>query len=235
MDITVLYEDSEIIICEKPPGVLSQSDRGTNLDMVNRLKSYCREKNPQGGIPYIGLVHRLDRPVGGIMVFAKTPEAAKNLSEQVREHQIEKSYFVILTKDLSSEINSGKTLLENYLVKDSKSNLSKIAIKEDKDAKKASLYYTVLKVMENPEDNGKKLSLVQIDLLTGRHHQIRVQMAAQKGGVWGDTKYNPIYQNKKEWFPIGLYAYRLKLRHPQTEEVLEFQKFPTHKPFNWFK
>lgn len=223
MQLQILHEDRDIIVCIKPPGVPSQSDKTGDFDMVSNVKNYLYKENEK--VPYIGLIHRLDRPVGGIMVFAKTPEAAKNLSEQIRMGQVKKSYLTIITKDLSDEVKKEKTLLTDYLVKDQRNNVSKISNKEDKNAKRAELYYKVLYSKDN-------LSLVEVDLITGRHHQIRIQMAHHMGGIWGDTKYNTHFQNNKGFVHIGLYAYQLHFKHPITNTNLKFKSIPNCDPFN---
>lgn len=214
MDLRILYEDNHIIVCDKPQGISSQSDKTTDYDMVNRLKNYLFEKEEEKGIPYIGLVHRLDKPVGGIMVFAKTPYAAKELSRQVQNRTIKKYYHTIITDDLSEQIGKEPVLLTDYLVKDGKNNISGIADKTDKRGKKAQLMYQVLKV-----DKSKNRSLLEIELLTGRHHQIRVQMAEHFGGILGDSKYNEANQEVKN---ICLYAVRLQFQHPKTKKEMEF-------------
>lgn len=225
--ITILYEDKQIIVCEKPCGVPSQSDKTGDFDMVNRLKNYLFEKEETKGEPYIGLVHRLDRPVGGIMVFAKTPLAAKTLSEQVRNKTFQKWYLAVVEKDLKEIEGKEKILLTDYLVRDGRNNLSKVTTKENKNAKKAELYYQVLQVKDG-------LSLVRVELLTGRHHQIRVQLSAHLGGLYGDTKYNVAAKEKKGWQQIALYASEISFLHPKTKEKMCFKKEPEGEVFERF-
>lgn len=220
MDLNILYEDSQIIVCEKPQGVPVQSDRTTDYDMVNQLKNYIYEKEG-AGLPYIGLVHRLDRPVGGVMVFAKTPAAAKELSRQVQERSMKKFYHTMINGDLSEQLKDGPELLSDYLVKDGRSNLSRITSEKDKNAKKAQLKYKILKILKE-----KELSLVEIELLTGRHHQIRVQMAEHLGGIVGDTKYNKKYREVGGFHRICLYAVRLEFHHPKTKKAMSFSVNP---------
>lgn len=228
MDIKILFEDNHIIVCEKPPGVPSQSDKTSDFDMVNRLKNYVYENGAKAGPPYIGIVHRLDRPVGGIMVFAKTPFATKELSEQIRKSLVKKKYLAVLCGDFSSQVGQDKKLLWNYLVKDGRTNLSRISNDKEKDAKKAELYYRVLRT-------NLKLSLVEVELITGRHHQIRVQMSEHLAGIWGDTKYNTEFQEKKGWNNIALFAYKLEFLHPKTKKVMQFQENPKGEPFTHFQ
>ena len=260
MKLNILYEDSHILVCVKPSGVPSQSDKTADFDMVNRLKNYLYEKGDNKGQYYIGVVHRLDRPVSGIMVFAKTPFSASELSKQIQKKEFTKKYLTVVTADLSNKLGEEKTLLTDYLVKNGRTNLSSITTEKDKNGKKAQLYYTVKKV-----ENG--LSLVEVELLTGRHHQIRVQMKEHLGGVWGDTKYNGdaenivltkttlknadignvSMQNKNEnndenidntstgkkavWKEIALFAYHLEFIHPKTKKKMVFEQLPEKEPF----
>ena len=240
MKLQILYEDSQILVCIKPSGVPSQSDKTADFDMVNRLKNYLYEKGDCKGQPYIGVVHRLDRPVSGIMVFAKTPFAGGELSKQIQKKQFCKKYLAVVTADLSDKIGKEKELLTDYLVKNGRTNLSSITTEKDKNGKKAQLYYTVKNVKEN-------LSLVELELLTGRHHQIRVQLKEHIGGIWGDTKYNAEAENmcinsnenvdnavileKRVWKEIALFAYHLEFLHPKTKKKMVFEQMPEKEPF----
>lgn len=237
MEINILFEDNNIIVCEKPVGVPSQSDKTSDYDMVSRLKNYVHETGQVSGEPYLGIVHRLDRPVGGIMVFAKTPSAAKHLSEQIRLNKVHKKYLAVVTADLSKKVGKEYSLTD-YLVKDGRTNLSKITNKKDKNGKKAELNYKVLESAECEtmleEEGIMKASLIEVTLLTGRHHQIRVQMSNAKLGLWGDTKYNTLYNNYKGWINVALYSYQLSFVHPKTEKLMHFELFPKEAPFNRF-
>ena len=219
--INILYEDAHIIVCEKPAGIPSQADKSSGPDMVNMLKNHVFEKEET--VPYIAVVHRLDRPVGGVMVYAKTPFAAKELSRQISSHSIEKRYLAVVTNDLSEEI--GKQIyLEDYLKKDGRTNTSEIVSPEEKEAKKAELYYTPLKVTDGT-------TLIKVHLLTGRHHQIRVQMKAHTGGLLGDRKYNEKETEKADSMlgvkiPLMLYAYFLEFTHPKTKKKMKFEHIP---------
>ena len=195
MKVPIIYEDSHVIVCEKPVGMLVQSDRSMDVDMVNELKNYLYEKQTEKKEPYLGLVHRLDRPVGGVLVFGKTPVAAKSLSSQVSGEQVgknplpkmEKKYYAVVDKDLSDKLGEEAQELVDYLVKDARTNTSKITNANDKNGKKAVLYYQVLAVTK--DEQGYPVSLTEVTLKTGRHHQIRVQMAGNQMPLWGDTKY----------------------------------------------
>lgn len=247
-NINILYEDDDIIVCEKPPGVPTQSDKSSDFDMVNRLMNYIFEKGQKQ--PYIGLIHRLDRPVGGIMLFAKTPQMAKDLSEQIRLKKITKKYLAVTTSDMSNGLGDNKILLADYIVKDGRTNLSRITNEKDKNGKKADLYYKTLEVINNNTENQVNaenfthLSLIEVELLTGRHHQIRVQMASRRDPLWGDTKYNPIFMNhensnssavkSKRWTNVALYAYQLEFLHPRTKKWMKFELLPNDEPFIYF-
>ena len=164
--INVLYEDNHILVVEKPINMLSQSDNTKDQDLLTLVKEYIKEKYHKPGNVYIGLVHRLDRPVGGIMVFAKTSKAAKRLSEEIRNHQMKKTYLAI-TEGLIEEDNG--TYCDKILRLENGNSVV------DRNGKEAVLDYQVLK--RNKEKNK---TLVKISLKTGRHHQIRVQFAYHK-------------------------------------------------------
>ena len=211
--LKILYEDNHIIVVEKPPNVPSQADKTTDEDMLTIIKKYIKEKYNKPGNVYLGLVHRLDRPVGGVMVFAKTSKAASRLSEQVRNKTFKKEYLAIVDGKL--DVKSGT--LEDYLVKNERNNLSKVTNKETKNAKYAKLDYEVLKYSK--EIN---LSVLRILLHTGRHHQIRVQLANMGHSICGDQKYGTRGRGKQ----ISLWAYKLTIEHPITKESMTFTDIP---------
>ena len=213
-NVKILYEDKDVIVVVKPPGMPSQGERSSALDMVSYLKNHYGKKGNR--TQYIAVVHRLDRPVGGVMVYAKSPEAAKRLSVQIQNRDISKYYKAVLTGRLSVP----KGCLENYLKKDARLNLSKITTADDTQAKIARLNYHV---EDEIERDGKLYSLVDIELLTGRHHQIRVQLANLGCPIIGDTKYNPHASESGEWQQIQLCAYRLEFEHPRTHKLMKFQ------------
>ena len=177
--LKVIYEDNHIIVVEKMPNIPSQSDKTGDIDMLTIVKQYIKEKYDKPGNVYLGLIHRLDRPVGGIMIFAKTSKAASRLSQQVREKVFKKNYLAVVDGKFENETGS----LEDYLYKDERNNISKVVNKDKKNAKFAKLDYEVIKY-----DDVKKLSLVKINLHTGRHHQIRVQLSNFGHSIFGDTK-----------------------------------------------
>lgn len=211
--LKVIYEDNHIIVVEKPVNIPSQGDKTGDIDMLTLIKQYIKEKYQKPGNVYLGLVHRLDRPVGGVMVFAKTSKAAARLSNQVREKDFQKTYLVVVNGKM--EKDSGN--LQDYLLKNEKSNISKVVKEGTKNSKLASLDYEVLKY-----DEEINLSVLKIYLHTGRHHQIRVQLSSRNHSIYGDQKYGGRGHGKQ----IALWAYKLKLYHPITNELMEFHSIP---------
>lgn len=213
MKLKVIYEDNHIIVVEKPPNIPSQGDKTEDVDMLTLIKEYLKEKYNKPGNVYLGLVHRLDRPVGGIMVFAKTSKAASRLSNQVRERVLKKEYLAIV----DGKPEKDKDTLENYLLKNERTNTSRIVKENTPGSKYAKLDYEVLKY--NEEIN---LSLLKILLHTGRHHQIRVQLAGMGHSICGDQKYGTRGRGKQ----ISLWAYKLTIEHPITKESMTFTDVP---------
>ncbi len=218
-DLKVLYEDNHIIVVEKPVNIPSQGDKTGDIDMLTIIKQYLIKKYNKPGDAYLGLVHRLDRPTGGVMVFAKTSKAASRLSEQVRDKIFEKEYLVIV----DGKMENAKGSFEDYLLKNEKNNLSKVVDSKNKNAKIAKLDYEVVKY--NDETN---LSLVKVKLHTGRHHQIRVQFASRNHSVYGDQKYGTRGRGKQ----LCLWAYKLSFNHPISKEKMTFETYP-EKTGSW--
>lgn len=212
-ELNVLFEDNHIIVVEKPVNIPSQSDKTGDKDMLSIMKEYLKEKYQKPGNVYLGLIHRLDRPVGGVMVFAKTSKAAARLSEQVRNKIFQKRYLVIVNGEM--EQKSG--VLEDYLIKNEKNNMSKVTDQNNSSAKIASLDYEVLKY-----DSELNLSVLKVNLHTGRHHQIRVQLSSRNHSIYGDQKYGGRGHGKQ----ICLWAYQLTIEHPITKEMMTFKKLP---------
>ena len=213
--LNVIYEDNHIIVVEKPVNVPSQQDKTEDVDMLTLIKEYIKEKYNKPGNVYLGLVHRLDRPVGGIMVFAKTSKAAARLSESIRNKEFNKYYLVIA--DGKFDIQKG--VLEDYLLKNERTNTSKVVKEGTKNSKYAKLEYEVLKY--NEEIN---LSVLRIKLDTGRHHQIRLQLASRNHSICGDQKYGTRGRGKQ----ISLWAYKLEFPHPVTKKMMSFELEPKH-------
>ena len=203
----VIYEDNHIMVVEKMPNIPSQADKTEDIDMLTLVKEYLKEKYNKPGNVYLGLVHRLDRPVGGVMVFAKTSKAASRLSEAIREKKFEKNYLVIVDGKVEKE----SEILENYLLKDERTN------QNVKNAKYAKLEYQVLKYQEDID-----LSVLKIKLYTGRHHQIRVQLANINHSIYGDQKYGTRGRGKQ----IALWAYSLSFMHPVKKNWNTFTCLP---------
>ena len=218
MKLNILYEDNHIIVVIKPADVLSQAGSMQKEDMVHLLKDYIKTKYNKPGNVYLGLVHRLDLNVSGVMVFAKTSKAASRLSEQIRNKEFHKSYLAIVKGKLDSEF--GK--YSDYLTKNE--NKRQAFITDKQNGKIAELEYEVLEYKE--EEN---ISLVKVNLITGRFHQIRCQFAYHNHPLIGDTKYGDTVNNRT--FFIGLYAYQLRFNHPTKKEELIFNKKPDHQNF----
>lgn len=212
----ILYEDNHIIVVEKDINIPVQEDESKDKDLLTIIKEYIKVKYNKPGNVYLGLIHRLDRPVGGVMVFAKTSKAASRLSEQVRTHSITKKYYAVV----EGKATSGK--LVDKLLKDSKTNTTRI----DKNGKESILEYKTIGYNNN-------MSLVDIDLQTGRSHQIRVQFSSRGLPLYGDQRYN---KNAKTGEQIALYAYYLSFNHPISKEKMEFQlDLPSRYPFTLYK
>lgn len=208
--LNVLYEDNHIIVVEKKPNMLSQSDITGDMDLLTIIKEYIKTKYNKPGNVYIGLVHRLDRPVGGIMVFARTSKAAKRLNEQIRNHEFNKTYVAILDGILDKK----KGKLINYLYKDEKLKKSFVTDKNNKNAKLSELNYEVIGYY-------KDKTIVKINLITGRHHQIRVQFSNIGYPLCGDQLYG--VKNKKQ---IKLFSYKLEFTHPTLMKKMTFKMLP---------
>lgn len=218
--LNVLYEDNHILVVEKMVKVPMQPDKSGDISMIDIVREYIRVKYNKPGNVYVGMVHRLDRMVGGICVFAKTSKAMSRLSKYVRDREIKKRYVAIV----NGKIDKEKGELYNYLVKNERKNMSFVCKNNEKNAKEARLQY---KVMEYIKINNKIYTVVKINLLTGRHHQIRVQFANNGNPLYGDQKYgqkiNKVGQN------LALYSYYLSFPHPTKDEYMEFVNYPSGK------
>ncbi len=214
--LNILYEDNHIIVVIKPAGILSQSDITDTLDMLSLIKTYLKEKYQKPGNVYLGLVHRLDKQTSGLMVFAKTSKAARRLSESIKTGDFHKSYLAILHG----------YVLENGVLKDYLQKIGNKSIVTNKEnGKYAELAYQRLAYLKTED-----LSLVKVDLKTGRNHQIRLQFKNIGHPLYGDLKYGND-GNKT----LGLYAYKLEFPHPTKKEILSFTNYPNSLPFKKFK
>lgn len=213
INLKVIYEDNHIIVVEKPANIPSQGDKTGDLDMLTIIKAYLKEKYNKPGNVYLGLVHRLDRPVGGVMVFAKTSKAAARLSEQVREKVFKKKYLVIV----NGKFEEKKGTLKDYLLKNERLNKSRVVEEGTKNSKYAEMDYEVLKY-----DKEQNLSLLKINLHTGRHHQIRVQLSSRDHSIYGDAKYNGRGSARQ----LYLWAYELTIQNVISKEEMTFTSIP---------
>lgn len=219
MEKMILYEDQELLVVNKPSGLAVQCAGTRKKDLESMVKTWIYEQSGQAN-PYLGVVHRLDQPVQGIVVFARTPQTAAALSRQLQEGGMKKVYLAVACGTPKQE--SGR--LEHYLKKDGRTNLSQVVDASCRGAKKAVLEYRVREQREG-------LSLLEIHLLTGRHHQIRVQTAAAGMPLYGDQKYNPKAQNGQQ---IALCASRLELKHPKMGKPMCFTCKPDGEAFALF-
>ena len=221
--LDIIYEDNDIILVHKLAGVATQTKRLGQQDMESLLKNYRVQK---GEPPYVGIVHRLDQPVEGIMMFAKNQKAAASLSKQVQQHMIGKYYYAI-TEHIPEE---KKGVLEDYLVTDKKANVTRVLevdeiekIKNFQDVKKAKMEYEVVDIKEDK-------TLIRLKLHTGRQHQIRVQMAHMGCPLVGDSKYGDGASRNG----LALCSYCLEFRHPETGKEMKFFVKPIGKGFTGF-
>ena len=215
--INIIYDDNHLLVVEKPINKPVQEDSSKDLDFLSLLKDFIKKRDNKPGNVFLGLIHRLDRPVGGIMVFAKTSKCASRLSEQVRNRTFKKTYFAIVEGKVEE-----KATLVDKLLKDTKNNIVRV----DKNGKESILDYELIDYKDN-------LSLVKINLKTGRSHQIRVQFSSRGHALYGDQKYN---SNAKVGEQIALFANSITFNHPITKEELIFElELPNRKPWNKFK
>lgn len=218
-ELNVLYEDNHIIVVEKPVNIPAQADSSGDSDMLTLIKSYIKQKYNKPGDVFLGLVHRLDRPVGGVMVFARTSKAASRLAPQFASHKAKKRYAAIVTGSPKAYAR-----LEDYIRKDESTLSALICPPSAPGAKNAALEY--YRLTERGE-----LALLDVSLFTGRHHQIRAQLANAGNPIWGDQRYNPAAKAGQQ---VALWAYSLTIEHPTLKQEMTFT-LPPHgaawKPF----
>ena len=213
----ILHEDNHIIVVEKPQNVPTQEDSSKDPDLLTMVKDYLKEKYDKPGNVYVGLVHRLDRPTGGVMVFAKTSKAAARLSESLKAGEVQKRYFAIVSGFLKDRVAH----LSDWLIKDEVNNIVKRVVAKEENAKKAEMTYKVLAADEG-------LNLIDINLLTGRSHQARVQMASIGAPIFGDSKYGSPHQGN-----LALWAYQLSFIHPVQGVPMLFKCYPPANLYPW--
>ncbi|WP_128895337.1 RluA family pseudouridine synthase [Longirhabdus pacifica] len=209
----ILFEDNHVLVVEKPVNMLSQADDSKDLDLLTALKQFIKKRNEKPGNVYLGLVHRLDRPVGGAMVFAKTSKAASRLSDQVRTRNMNKTYLAVV----HGQPKQAEATLQHYLVKNEKENKVYVGNKHTPKAKEASLTYTML-------HSNDAFSLLRIALHTGRPHQIRVQCATIGCPLFGDQKYGAELNHRGQ--QIALWSHQLAFIHPTKKERVAFTSSP---------
>lgn len=209
----IIYEDNHIIIVNKESGEIVQGDKTGDIPMVEKLKAYLKEKYNKPGNVFCGVVHRIDRPVSGLVIFAKTSKALSRLNEMLRKGEINKSYRALVQGSPSPQAGE----LDNMLVSDGRLNKSFIVNEESPEAKRCLLEYSTVK-------NGENYSLLEINLKTGRKHQIRAQLSHIGCPIKGDLKYGAKRSNPNGG--ISLQAFHLKFIHPVSKKELEFQAPP---------
>ncbi|MTI95264.1 MAG: RNA pseudouridine synthase [Firmicutes bacterium] len=221
MEIPIIFEDNHLLVVNKPVNVLSQADKTGDKDMLTLLKQDLKVRYNKPGNVYLGLVHRLDRPVGGVMVFAKTSKAAARLSDQIRTREFAKTYLAVV-HGKPKKANR----LRHYLAKDSSTNTVSVVSSDAQNAKEAELEYHVLASTGD-------LSLLKINLITGRPHQIRVQFAATDYPLYGDQKYGA--KINKPGQQLALFCHEISCLHPTRKEPLTFSQNPRDvHPWNQF-
>ena len=251
MKLDILYEDNDIIVCHKAPGVSSQQERSYDPDMVSMLMNHFAKTGVKN--PYVGVVHRLDKPVAGVIIYGKTKAATLALSKQITERKCIKKYNAIVCGDISSDntlaSNGDNSLytLEDFLLRDAKTNTSMVVDINDKkyssnkEVKKSKLQFSVVKTIKLNEDSpfynetspfDNVLSLVDIELLTGRHHQIRVQFSTAGFPLWGDLKYSPFSKECNQRKGVALCSYSLTITHPTTKKEMTFSVIPSNSIFS---
>ena len=217
--MNIVYEDNHLLVVIKPQNIPSQKDESGDTDMLTMCKDYLKETYQKPGEAYCGLVHRLDRPTGGLMVFAKTSKCAERLSKQIRDGETSKEYLAVVV----GKPKYSNDYLVNYLKKDEKTNVVKVVPQLETGAKKAELTYNLI-------DSTEKLSLVKCHLLTGRSHQIRVQMANTGCPVFGDVKYKG---NIVSGWNLALWSYKLCFEHPVSHKPMTFVCYPQEDEMPW--
>ncbi len=211
----IIFEDQYILVCVKPAGIPTQSRQISTPDMVSILKNHLHSSGSKNGEPYLSLIHRLDQPVEGLLVFAKTPAAARSLNQQLQSSGFGKLYLALL----SAVPEQQEADLEDYMVKDGRVNVSRVCTPDTPGARLARLHYRII-------DTEGSSALAEITLGTGRHHQIRVQMAHIGCPIIGDTKYGSSATPKSPARQLQLYAVNLSFRHPVTNAPLSFHHTP---------
>ena len=219
-ELNVIYEDNHILVVIKPQNIPTQLDDSNDIDMLTMVKTYIKEKYDKPGEAYVGLVHRLDRPTGGIMIFAKTSKAASRLSEQIKSGEFHKKYLAVVV----GTPKEPRQKLVHYLKKNARTNMVTVVPSLETGAKRAELEYNVLEKLT-------KVSLVDVDLYTGRSHQIRVQLKTIGCPIYGDVRYGG--DTLAKGHNLALWAYEIKFVHPTTKENMVFKVYPPIDKTPW--
>lgn len=237
-ELNVLYIDDDILVVYKPEGISSQAERGGAMDMVSLIKNYL--SNNKKKYEDVHVIHRLDKPVAGILVYALNKKAAAKLSADVKNRRIEKRYYALLSdlpQGITSEDYNREKELRNIIVSAGVKNTYKLITEEDKvklskvelkDAKEALLKY---KIVKDVEIDGEKLYMADIELITGRYHQIRLQFNGAGAPLFGDVKYNEMAKVKGERRGVALCAYKIKFTHPILNKPMSFEIKPSNSIF----
>lgn len=215
MKIPILYEDNHLLVVEKPVNMPVQEDSTADKDLLTLMKEDIKERYDKPGNVYLGLIHRLDRPVGGVIVFAKTSKAASRMSNHLRKQEINRVYFTVVR----GIVNEPSGTLKHYLYKDRDKNQVYAVNKDRKDAKEAILNYEVIDRYKN-----ENLTLLKVTLQTGRSHQIRVQLKAMGHPIFGDQKYGAHVNKVGE--QIALWASELSFKHPVQDKIVKVTSRP---------
>lgn len=219
-ELNVVYEDNHIIVVIKPQNIPTQEDESHDKDLLTMVKEYIKVKENKPGNVFVGLVHRLDRPTGGIMVFAKTSKAASRLTQEMHTGDFKKRYLTVVV----GKPREKRAKLVNYLLKNARTNTVQVVPELTTNAKRAELDYVVL-------DEKEKVSLLDVNLATGRSHQIRVQLKNIGCPVYGDVKYGG--DKLAKGHNLALWAYELKFVHPTTKENMTFKCYPPEDITPW--
>lgn len=219
-ELNVVYEDNHVIVVIKPQNIPTQEDDSKDKDLLTMVKEYIKIKENKPGNVYVGLVHRLDRPTGGLMVFAKTSKAASRLTQEMHTDDFKKRYLTVVV----GKPKEKRAKLVNYLIKNARNNTVQVVPELTTGAKRAELEYEVIAEKD-------KVSLVDVRLLTGRSHQIRVQMKYLGCPVYGDVKYGG--DTLAKGHNLALWAYELKFVHPTTKENMTFKCYPPEDMIPW--
>ena len=209
-NLQILYEDNHLIILNKRVGDIVQGDKTGDIPLSEIVKQYLAEKYNKPGAAFLGVVHRIDRPTSGIVIFAKTSKALSRLNKMLVDKTIQKTYWAVV----QDRVELTENTLVNYLRKNEKNNKATVYDTETEGTKKAVLHYKVIRYLD-------KYTLLEIDLETGRHHQIRSQLAHLGHPVKGDVKYG--FKRPNADAGIHLHARRLSLVHPVSKELLEIE------------